>query len=413
MQDWSVLLGCDFSASQNRIKFEDGVFVDFRVCLVCQSREERIIAEMPNFVFFCDSELNQVFQIRITQCKRCGLVQNNPVWDLAEFANVAKRAGRSYGADPKNIQAQKLFMIQNNLLRSDMKLLDIGAYDGSFLRTLPSSMKRVGIDPDARAVADGNLLSSNLDSYELICTPFESIQLEEQFDIFTMFHVLEHLVNPIEVLLRLAEMAHEETQLLVEVPVIELANSLDIGGFFVPLHLTHFSKSTLINMLAKTGWRVTFFEDAVNYNGFRVIAIPSAKLNLDVDAEKEFIKVDKLRRVEIQNINRISQLLSDVPQTQELVIWGAGLHLELLWQHFSFVFANRRLIVWDSDPKKIGSSWRGHIIMKPNFESLDAGRSHYFVISSYGYQQEILFELRANGISEDDVLCLYDVIISY
>jgi hypothetical protein len=67
-----------------------------------------------------------------------------------------------------------------------------------------------------------------------------------------MFHVLEHLPDPVSVLKRLRDHAHNSTRLVIEVPILEKGQTNDIHGFFSPQHLTHFSKKTLDNVLKVT-----------------------------------------------------------------------------------------------------------------------------------------------------------------
>ena len=60
-----------------------------------------------------------------------------------------------------------------------------------------------------------------------------------------MFHVLEHLKNPLETLINILKSAHQTTYLLIEVPILENGFTNDINGFFSAQHLTHFSRQSL------------------------------------------------------------------------------------------------------------------------------------------------------------------------
>ncbi|MDP1796537.1 MAG: class I SAM-dependent methyltransferase, partial [Planctomycetaceae bacterium] len=74
-----------------------------------------------------------------------------------------------------------------------LRILDVGAFDGAFLKTLPSTWDRQAIEPSAAARRD-------LEQAGVACvTDFLSQPRQEDagtFDVVTMFDVFEHLPNP-------------------------------------------------------------------------------------------------------------------------------------------------------------------------------------------------------------------------
>ena len=109
----------------------------------------------------------------------------------------------------------------------------------------------------------------------LVCDDFTSFDLDGVTpDCITMYHVLEHLSEPIRVLKRLRKISHSKTKLVIEVPVIDNGNTNDIHGFFTVQHATHFSRASLANCLRVSGWIITEEYRVPDYNGLRVIARP-------------------------------------------------------------------------------------------------------------------------------------------
>ena len=90
-----------------------------------------------------------------------------------------------------------------------------------------------------------------------------------------MYHVLEHLPRPVEVLKRLRVISSSNTKLVIEVPVLDNGNTNDIHGFFTTQHTTHFSRNSLQNCLLAAGWQIIEEFQTTDYNGFRVLCTPA------------------------------------------------------------------------------------------------------------------------------------------
>lgn len=80
--------------------------------------------------------------------------------------------------------------------RQDVRVLDIGCWDGDLLSGLPDSWKREGIEPNLRAAE-----LAQRQGVTVIQEPVEAASLPaEQFDLILMLDVLEHLTRPMEAL---------------------------------------------------------------------------------------------------------------------------------------------------------------------------------------------------------------------
>ena len=57
---------------------------------------------------------------------------------------------------------------------------------------------------------------------------------------------------------------------------------------------------------------------------------------------------------------RLERRIAQIPKDAQIVIWGAGLHTELLFHKTSlFSEPHRRFLLVDGDPAKQDSRWRG------------------------------------------------------
>lgn len=118
-------------------------------------------------------------------------------------------------------------------------LMDIGAGGGEFV-TLASreGFKAQGIDPsEGYAKYAQKEYGANLSIGELK-------DLKGTYDVITLFHVLEHLTDPIKVFEKLRQHLKAEGTLFIEVPNIETSDASPDNIFF-KAHTLYFSEATL------------------------------------------------------------------------------------------------------------------------------------------------------------------------
>src|SRR5512145_411743 len=241
-----------------------------RPCPLCGSHRHRLVLELTDFQFFSDSaDQAKRVDMRQVQCRDCSALFLSPCFTDQGFAVLFAEAGMSYGATDLRPHEQIAWLAQRGLLADGAVVLDVGCYDGRFLSTLPGTLVRQGVDIDAPAVARGRARDPALD---LIHGSFDSFTPSRAPQVITMFHVLEHLPDPLAVLRRLHAVSTADARLVVEVPVVEGGQTNDINGFFSVQHLTHFSRHTLHGMMSLAGWQVAEAEKKADYNGYRVVA---------------------------------------------------------------------------------------------------------------------------------------------
>lgn len=239
-----------------------------RPCPICGSNHYTILREENNLQFFTDSASESKRRnIRDCQCRNCYAIYRNPCFTTTGFEVLFREAGYSYGAAELRPQEKLNWLQKHELLNG--AVLDVGCYDGSFLNCLPNSLIRMGVDIDKPAIKRG--LANNA-SLLLEHGRFETFIPTKAPTLITMFHVLEHVSNPIAVLQRLYSVSTEDANLVIEVPILEKGITNDIGGFLTLQHLTHFSKRSLALALEVSGWNIIETEEMESYNGYLVLA---------------------------------------------------------------------------------------------------------------------------------------------
>lgn len=132
---------------------------------------------------------------------------------------------------------------------SEKKVLDIGAGTGDFLAACKKHGWKVeGVEPNTKARDLASLkLTSNLKSNIADLAG-------QQFDIITMWHVLEHVPNLTVYVSQLKKLLKPNGTLIVAVPNHESFDAQYYGRFWaaydVPRHLWHFSQKAMTKLFA-------------------------------------------------------------------------------------------------------------------------------------------------------------------
>lgn len=342
------------------------------------------IIELKNFQFFSDSDSCKQVDIVDVQCKNCLAIYKNPCYSKKGFSILFEEAGMSYGSSEGRPNEQVLWLQKRNILKKGIKVLDIGCGSGNFLRTLSEDIIKIGVDIDKTSI---DIAQQKNQDIKFICSDFVDLNYSEDIDLITMYHVLEHLPNPKEVLNRLYELSSDNTNLLIEVPIIENGLTNDINGFFSVQHLTHFSRNSFRNILLSAGWKIIEWEEQKEYNGCRILAIKGEKSDSLNTSNVELSNIYKYLSNWYKSLENVENKIINL-ENKRYVIWGAGMHLEFLYQVSSLFKSNKDFIIIDSDKNKHNKTWRGICIYSSEILNKLAN-DDIIIISSYGSQNKI------------------------
>jgi len=143
---------------------------------------------------------------------------------------------------------QKLRLLNRVAIRKNV--LDIGCGTGDFIKYCENAgWRTTGVEPHegARKTAQGKCQGS---IHSAIDT------LEEQFDVITMWHVLEHVEDLAHYLERLTELVRSKGALIIAVPNFKSDDAKHYGTYWaaydVPRHLWHFSQQSIERLFENT-----------------------------------------------------------------------------------------------------------------------------------------------------------------
>ncbi len=210
-------------------------------CLLCKKTDFQIISKVDS---------KSLEKLLVGLCDNCGLIQQIPPPTVKELRIYYSREYRveykqSYSPKPKHVyRASKTakqrikFLHKSNICTGT--LLDVGAGGGEFTYLAQRSrFKSKGIEPNigyseyARNEYACNVITANIDN------------IEGKYNVVTIFHVLEHLPNPVKAFEKFNSLLEGHGVLFVEVPWIE-TNDASPHSIFFKAHIVYFSIETLV-----------------------------------------------------------------------------------------------------------------------------------------------------------------------
>ncbi|MEX2304089.1 MAG: class I SAM-dependent methyltransferase [Bryobacterales bacterium] len=206
-------------------------------------------------------------RFNLVECAGCGLIRLDPMPTPAELARFYPN---EYWWDSNDSAVDRLSEIYRRLVLQDHvhfvtqgdlepgPVLDIGCGGGSFLAAIKRRGHEViGMDYSARAAR----IAGAQHGVPAACGRLPALPFRAQsFSAVTLFHVLEHVPDPMACLLALWELPARGGRLIIQVPNASCWQLLLLGdkwsGLDVPRHLIHYRAEDLSDLLDACGFEV-------------------------------------------------------------------------------------------------------------------------------------------------------------
>jgi SAM-dependent methyltransferase len=241
-------------------------------CVLCGANSfAAVYSECPDRLYWNGG----VFDV--VKCRECGLTMTNPrptpdaigAFYPASYVSFANKGGPRRG-----LVSTLRYMIHlpyrlrygaveraSEPLNPGMRVLDVGCGAGLYLEAMQARGWQVwGVEPSADQ-ADAVRRRLQLPPERVFAGRAEDATFApESFDLVTMFHVLEHLHDPVAVLTKIRSWLREGGTLRLCVPNLDSYESRLFRrlwfGLDVPRHLTHFEPGTVRQVLEAAGFEV-------------------------------------------------------------------------------------------------------------------------------------------------------------
>lgn len=229
-------------------------------CKICGSDQHEIIRDT----------LRHNIKRNVLRCTNCSFVFLEPTQNVSPTYYEGKSYRQNYGPDLKKVATPKeifetylpfqerIINEFEEIIRPDMKVLDVGCSTGHFLFALKDRVgERVGVELNQDAV---DFIRQNLD-FKVYSEPMESVNIKEgPFDLITSLHVLEHVDDPFVFLQSIAKHLKSGGHLYLEIPNLDdaLLSIFHVPGYtnfyYREPHLSYFSSHTMALLMKKAGF---------------------------------------------------------------------------------------------------------------------------------------------------------------
>jgi len=233
-------------------------------CVLCNNSNDKLLFTAKAF----SGEKNY----SIKQCNHCKIVYTFPIQSLndldnsysdeyyggveSKFSNVIEYWTKLAASQRARKFLKQYYSLQKSNISSQqpLNILDIGCGRGVLLDAfIEAGHKATGYE---RNGAPFDSLSDNIQ-----CCELEDLQLDEQgLDIVIIWHVLEHLSSPAQILEFTRKVLKPGGSLFISVPNFNSFQSrLFKDKWFhldLPMHLFHFDQTTLNNILLDNGFKI-------------------------------------------------------------------------------------------------------------------------------------------------------------
>ncbi len=154
----------------------------------------------------------------------------------------------------KNITLKRKLKLINSFNTKSKKVLDVGAGTGDFLKVCKTNSWEIfGSEPDSGA---RNIAAKKSVNLEKDLSKFQN----HQFDVITLWHVLEHVENLQEYITTLKRLLTQNGRLIIAVPNFKSYDAIKYKEFWaafdVPRHLWHFSKTSISKLFSYENMKV-------------------------------------------------------------------------------------------------------------------------------------------------------------
>ncbi len=233
--------------------------IDIQECPICKSRDLQKFTHCKDYTVS-----HETFQLDL--CQKCELGITTPRPDtnrLSEYyqsEEYISHSGKSSGGIGFLYKIARSFslnwkkkIIQKHKITGN--ILDFGCGTGEFLNTMQGAGWEVtGVEPSDSARLKSEILLAQKTYHSLDGFP------ERKFDVITTWHVLEHVPDLIETILKLKSLLKKDGTIFIAVPNYQCHDATFYkelwAGYDVPRHLWHFSKRSMSLLLESIGLKL-------------------------------------------------------------------------------------------------------------------------------------------------------------
>lgn len=210
----------------------------------------------------------------ISKCQFCGFEFTNPRPDMQEIGKYYQSANYMSHNTGNTSVFHRLYRLVRNYMynkkwknmqqhintdKKHISLLDYGAASGDFLSYCTS----IGIEQTTGIEQDAACRKAAKDTYGFDLKPETELShlMPAQYDVITLWHVLEHVHTLEETILSFHQLLKKKGVLVISVPNVH-SKDREIyqeywSAYDVPRHLYHFNTETITTLMNRLGFQLS------------------------------------------------------------------------------------------------------------------------------------------------------------
>ena len=212
---------------------------------------------------------------RWVKCLKCGLYRSDPVLDI-NLSDLYTKSTFDYGAEVNGLKKTYSLLVKKALLPGKPKggILEIGGGNGFFLEeALKMGFSYIyGVEPSQSAV-DSAL--PNVRKFMRVSMFDDKSVSDESADVVVMFHTLDHLERPLEILKVALKKLIRGGRIVIAVHNVRAFSARVLKSHSPIFDIEHtylFSRETLKNCLEKAGYVDIKVSSYSNYYSLAYVA---------------------------------------------------------------------------------------------------------------------------------------------
>ena len=231
--------------------------MEYKKCIICGYKY--CIGVKYNYCSVSSDNKKINKKIIAYTCKNCGYIFKkidkkliNKIYDRYETDSILPHQEQAKFINEKIVPISYAILENTKeYFSAKGSLLDIGSGAGGMLKSASELLPNYVLNAyDLNAVNSKKF--KTIRNFSHFFTNFDKIKMK--FDLITMIHVLEHIINPNDFLKALKKKMSHNAFLLIQVPDVS-QNKLDL---FTYDHISHFDKFSLHNLLRKHFCKIVF-----------------------------------------------------------------------------------------------------------------------------------------------------------
>lgn len=209
-------------------------------------------------------------------------------------------------------------LIKENLCPNNGVAMDIGCGNGGFLKAFSQRFENWKLYGTEYNEKYKQTVESIPNVIEMLSVDIDDI--ENDFDLISLIHVLEHIPHPINFLKNVHKRLKTNGHLLIQLPYY-IDNPFELSIFD---HASHFSKASIQRTLELAGFKISNITNNWVTKELSIVASPSTVVDINLNDDDITDEISKLEK-QINWLHRIIDQINHLPNQENIAIFGSSI----------------------------------------------------------------------------------------